>query len=74
LAHLPRGWREEPPPPSVQSIGGAWLRERKAALLRIPSVIVPEESNYLLNPAHPDASRLVIGPARPFGFDQRMWK
>ena len=72
--HLPKNWREEPPPPATQALGGQWLRERRGALLRLPSVIVPEESIYLVNPLHPDARRLVIGPARAFGFDHRMWK
>ncbi len=68
---LPRDWRVSPPPLSTQRIGDRWVAAATSAALRIPSVIVPSEFNYLLNPAHPDFARLVIGPAEPFPFDAR---
>lgn len=71
---LPANWRAEPPPTETKAIGSAWVRARETLLLRIPSVIVPRESNYLLNRAHPDFSSLKIRPPEPFGFDERMWK
>lgn len=70
----PRGWREEPPGPASQRIGDRWLRSKISALLEVPSVIIPTETNLLLNPEHPDAHRLRILPLRPFQFDSRMWK
>ncbi len=69
---LPANWRAEPPPVETKSIGSEWARAGETLLLRVPSVIVPRESNYLLNPAHPDFSRLRIGQGEPFGFDRRM--
>lgn len=74
LRRLPANWRAEPPPAETKMIGSEWAREGEALLLRVPPVIVPRESNFLLNPAHSDFSRLRIGRAEPFGFDQRMWK
>lgn len=71
---LPGNWRGEPPPAASQTVGGEWLRAGRTALLRVPSVIVPHEANYLLNPLHPDARRLVLAMPQEFGFDQRMWK
>jgi RES domain-containing protein len=71
---LPANWRAEPPPAETKSIGSEWVRAAETLLLRVPSVIVPRESNYLLNPAHPDFARLRIGRSEPFGFDRRMWK
>lgn len=71
---LPPNWRAQPAPRETQAMGSGWVRARETLLLRVPSVIVPRESNYLLNPAHPDFSRLRIGPPEPFGFDERMWK
>jgi RES domain-containing protein len=40
----------------------------------VPSVIVPSEYNYLLNPDHPDFALITMAEAIPFTFDQRMWK
>ena len=54
--------------------GSAWLRRARTAVLEVPSVIVPSERNYLLNPRHPDFARLRIGRPTPFVFDPRMWK
>lgn len=71
---LPHDWRAEPPPDGCKRLGSEWALAGRAALLRVPSVIVLEEHNYLLNPAHPDTAKLQVGKARPFGFDQRMWK
>lgn len=71
---LPANWRAEPPPAETKTIGSSWVRAGETLLLRVPSVIVPRESNYLLNPAHPDFLRVRIRPPEPFGFDRRMWK
>src|SRR4051812_36129430 len=56
---LPNGWREQISLTRV--CGDDWLRTGATALLRVPSAIVPEANNYLLNPANPDAARLNIG-------------
>lgn len=69
---LPGDWREEPPPPSCQAIGDAWIGSGKSAVLKVPSVIVPGEPNYLLNPVHRDFKKIIIGPPEPFVFDPRL--
>jgi RES domain-containing protein len=69
---LPDNWRDPDPPTELREIGENWLRRAEAACLRVPSAIVPEESNYLLNPRHPDFDKLTIGPAEPFNFDRRL--
>jgi RES domain-containing protein len=74
LDALPHDWRDEPPPDSTKALGTAWARSGRTALAEVPSVIVPEETNLLLVPGHPDSARLLIGPPKPFGFDARMWK
>jgi RES domain-containing protein len=60
---LPDGWRRYPPLPETQAIGDRWVTRATSAVLEVPSVIVPAEPNYLLNPAHADFGR--IGIARP---------
>jgi RES domain-containing protein len=69
---LPKTWRQYPAPGSIRVVGDAWLKEARSAVLAVPSVIVPREWNYLLNPAHPDFGRLAIGEAEPFAFDERL--
>jgi RES domain-containing protein len=69
---LPVDWQAEPPAPSSQVIGDAWVREARSAVLEVPSVIIPGESNYLLNPAHRDFRTILIGEPEPFAFDPRL--
>ena len=71
---LPRNWRSEPPPDITKQIGTDWVAAAASAVLRIPSVIVPVEHNFVLNPVHPDFKKLNISKPEPFSFDPRMWK
>lgn len=70
---LPADWRTYPAPESLARLGEDWVTVAGTAILAVPSAVIPHERNYLLNPAHPDFGRLVIGPAQPFSFDPRMW-
>jgi RES domain-containing protein len=60
-------------PGDPRAAGDAWLASGRSALLRAPSVIVPESFNVLVNPAHRDAARLAVASIRPFAFDARLW-
>jgi RES domain-containing protein len=60
-------------PDDPRAFGDAWIESRRSALLRVPSWIVPESYNALINPAHPDALSIQLGAIRPFQFDQRLW-
>ena len=71
---LPKTWRRHPAPAAVRRIGDEWIAAGKSAVLEVPSVVVESESNYLLNPAHPDFRRIVIGNAKRFRFDARLLK
>ena len=71
---LPPNWREYPAPPELQKIGDDWVRSGRSAVLRVPSVIVPGESNYLLNPAHPKFKKIVIAKPERFELDTRLVK
>lgn len=71
---LPQEWRRYPAPASLRAMGSVWLRAKEAAALFVPSAVVPEEQNVLLNPLHDDVARMTAGPPRPFSFDPRMWK
>ena len=69
---LPGDWQRTPPPSALREIGKAWLDAGETALMQVPSVIVPEESNYLVNPRHADFSRFEIHPPAPFEIDRRL--
>jgi len=60
-------------PADPAAFGDAWLRDQRSALLQVPSLIVPESLNLLLNPAHPAAARASIVATRRFVFDRRLW-
>jgi RES domain-containing protein len=70
-ATLPGGWDAEPPSLASQQIGDAWAKTARSALLALPSIITGE-TNYLINPAHPDFAKIKIGKPEPFTFDPRL--
>jgi RES domain-containing protein len=74
LPDLPGTWREIPAPAELQELGQSWIAEGKTAMLSVPSVVVPPERNYVLNPAHAGFKRIQTGEAYDFSFDPRMWK
>jgi len=55
------------------AFGDTWLEERRTPVLAVPSFIVPEKLNYLINPQHPDAAGARIVAERSFDFDRRLW-
>ena len=69
---LPPNWRDYPAPPELQQIGMRWLRTGDSAVLRVPSAVIEEEHNYLLNPEHEDFRSIDVGLARPFKLDPRL--
>jgi len=71
---LPKDWRQEPPPCSAKDFGTEWAKKGMSAVLEVPSVIVPVEYNYVLNPAHPEFGKITIAVPEAFSFDPRMWK
>jgi RES domain-containing protein len=72
VATLPSNWRQIPNHPACRAIGDAWLERRSHALLGVPSAVVPEELNYLINPTHPDAALIQVVRSRAFSFDERL--
>jgi len=56
------------------AVGAAWLTEGRSAGLRVPSMLLPNAWNVLLNPHHPDAARASIAGIEPFHFDPRLWQ
>jgi RES domain-containing protein len=69
---LPAYWFAAVAPPQLQALGGGWLERGETAVLKVPSAIVTEEWNYLVNPLHSDFRKFRISTPKPFNFDQRV--
>lgn len=72
LTHPATGWNESPAGAASQRAGNDWATRGSSAVLSVPSIIVPTQRNYLLNPRHPDCARITIHPPAPFTFDPRL--
>ncbi len=68
---LPDSWDSKPPILETQFIGDDFVKEKTAAVLKVPSAIVPQEFNYLINPNHPDINKISVISTTPFIFDSR---
>ncbi|MEI8294253.1 MAG: RES family NAD+ phosphorylase [bacterium] len=74
IATLPVGWNDALPSGATREIGTEWLRSKRSPVLQVPSVLIPDEPNYLLNPRHPDCENFFPVRARDFFFDPRLRK
>ncbi len=73
-SRLPRNWGVDPAPAKAKTIGDEWLRERRSAVLQLPSAIIPGEAVLLLNPRHEDFAKIHFGKFESFRFDPRLVK
>ena len=71
---LPVGWDADPSGRASIQFGSAWIRSMASALLRVPSVIVPDEYNVLINPLHPDSRAIIAVKIRKWLYDPRLTK
>lgn len=65
-------WRAWPAPAVLQEMGNDWLAEARFPVLKVPSAVSPAEFNYLLNPAHPEFSRIVPSEPQALNWDERL--
>lgn len=72
LEDLPKNWNAKPPILATQYIGDDFVLGGQAAVLKVPSSIVPPESNYLINPQHPDAKKIKVIATQKMSFDDRI--
>jgi RES domain-containing protein len=73
-AELPDDWDGLPPSESTQNIGTQWALSQKSVILKVPSTVLREEFNYLINPLHPKFEKILIGNPQPIDFDPRITK
>ena len=72
IEDLPNDWDAKPPTINTQTIGDDFVFQNEAAILKVPSSIVPQEFNYLINPTHPDAKRIKVLNKILMQFDSRL--
>lgn len=72
LEDLPQGWDSKPPVLLTQIIGDDFINLKEVAILKVPSSIVPQEFNFLINPNHPDFSKIKVLTTSKMNFDSRL--
>lgn len=71
IDELPENWDSKPPILETQYIGDDFVTQNNAAVLKVPSSIVPPEYNYLINPNHPDSKKIKVISTQKLVFDGR---
>ena len=69
---LPTDWRNQSERIHLQALGTHWLRESRSCVLVVPSAVVPAELNFLINPLHPDFTRIRLGEPETLETDLRL--
>jgi RES domain-containing protein len=72
IAKLPHRWLDSPAPPECQLAGDSWVNHGETVGLVVPSAVARIETNVLLNPAHPDFVRIVVGNIDAMAIDDRL--
>ncbi|HYV93755.1 MAG TPA: RES family NAD+ phosphorylase [Chitinophagales bacterium] len=70
---LASDWKSFPHVNSTQEIGDGFVREKKFLVLKVPSAVVQGDSNFLINPNHPEIKKVKIVKTEPFNFDERLF-
>jgi RES domain-containing protein len=74
MAHLPANWKQQPSPDELRQWGDAFIREGRYLALKVPSVLVPDNFNFLINPKHELFARVKQVAVTNIYFDQRLFK
>ena len=72
IAELKPDWMDFSSLPYTQEIGTEWIKSLKTPILKVPSSIIFQENNFLINPSHPSFDEISIKANEPFVFDNRI--
>lgn len=72
MAELKPDWMDFSSLPYTQEIGSEWIKSLKTPILKVPSSVISQENNFLINPSHPDYTKIKIKANEPFVFDNRI--
>ena len=71
---LPSDWKFYPLLPSTQRIGDSFIAKNRFLILKVPSAVVPAESNFLINPYHKEIKKVELVRIEPYSFDERLFR
>ncbi len=71
IDELPLNWQQFPAPDSLRTLGDIWLSRNKFAVLKMPSTIIPQEYNFIINPLHKNFIDIQVTKTSAFTFDTR---
>lgn len=74
IADLPKNWRGIPSPKLLKDLSYQWIKNQETLVLKVPSIIVPKEFNYIINPFHKNSNTIKLQEVGPFSFDGRVLK
>ena len=74
INNLPDNWFVNPPADQLKSIGDHFIKNNIFLALKLPSAIMMEDFNLLLNPNHPDFSKVNLVATRTIQIDERLLK
>ena len=72
LDALPDDWQTDPPPESTRLLGFDWFSRGETLVLKVPSVLIPREHNFIINPNHPAFDEVQVADPIPLPFDARV--
>lgn len=72
IDQLPNNWQAVPSPRELKDLAYQWIKKQEYLILKVPSIIVPNEYNYIINPFHPDFSTIKLEEVGAFRFDNRV--
>ncbi|MET4160964.1 MAG: RES family NAD+ phosphorylase [Marinobacterium sp.] len=72
LNDLPDNWNSPQLASAVRNVGDNWVKDEISLVMQVPSAAIHGEYNYLLNPAHPDISKIRVGAITQFDYDPRL--
>ncbi|MFT5387782.1 MAG: RES domain-containing protein [Candidatus Omnitrophota bacterium] len=70
IKDLPKSWRTSRT--FTEEYGSRWLSDKKSCILQVPSAVNPHENNYIINPTHPDYTKIKVSKPKKFSFDNRL--
>jgi len=72
VTELPDNWQDTPAPASTKDFGTALLQKASYSVIVVPSVVLPDEFNYLLNPLHPGIAKVKVVSVKDLVYDLRI--
>ena len=73
IQDLPENWNQIPLCKECQKKGSKWYKSKKTAVLKVPSAVIPDEFNYVINVWHPEFNQIKLVDSLPFIFDKRLF-